>query len=48
MKRSLLGLLGLTLLAAGATNAKNVVLPGAHHFGGKYDTIAETILKDLQ
>ena len=27
--------------------AKEVVLPGAHHFGGKYDAIAEAILKEL-
>jgi type IV secretory pathway VirJ component len=27
--------------------AKEVVLSGAHHFGGKYDVITETILKEL-
>jgi type IV secretory pathway VirJ component len=31
----------------GAQLAKEVVLPGAHHFGGKYDAIAEAILKEL-
>jgi type IV secretory pathway VirJ component len=27
--------------------AKEVVVPGAHHFGGKYDFITQAIFKEL-
>jgi type IV secretory pathway VirJ component len=27
-------------------HAKRIVLPGAHHFGGKYSVIAETIIQE--